>query len=354
MDMSSAGSKSRLICLTCISGFLLILMCAAVALIALQPASASPDPGTGSSFPSSLSRPATLPGTSGSSLLGSSTTMIPGTSTLPTMPSFPTAPVVPATSVAPTVPTTVPTAPTTIPTTVPTAPTTIPTFPPTIPTTVPTVPATEPTQPPIPFDEAAFFAESVFLGDSVTNGLYTYCIRNKGALHGAKFLCAASYAVRHAVGEVGGQNVVSITYQGEKMRPEDALAAMGAKRVFIMLGLNDITFGLNRALKNWDLLIQNIRAKCPDIEIYIQSGTPIWIPKEKDGLTNENMDKYNVLLEQYCQDNGCYFVNVAPIFKNEQGGLKAEFCLDYYVHLNNAGVEAWIAYLKAYAAGLHQ
>ena len=60
------------------------------------------------------------------------------------------------------------------------------------------------------------------------------------------------------------------------------------------------------------------------------------------------------LMEQYCQDNGCYFVNVAPIFKNEQGGLKAEFCLDYYVHLNNAGVEAWIAYLKAYAAGLHQ
>lgn len=342
MDMSSAGSKRRLICLTCISGFLLILMCAAVALIALQPASASPDPGTGSSFPSSLSRPATLPGTSGSSLLGSSTTTIPGTSTLPTMPSFPTAPVVPATSVVPTVPTTVPT-----------APTTTPTVPPTIPTTVPTVPTTEPTQPPVPFDEAAFFAESVFLGDSVTSSLYTYCIKNKGVLHGARFLCAASYAVRHAIAEVGGQNVISITYQGEKMRPEDALAAMGAKRVFIMLGLNDITFGVNRAMKNWDTLIQNIRAKCPDIEIYIQSGTPIWIPKEKDGLTNANMDRYNGLLEQYCKENGCYFVNVAPIFKNEQGGLKAEYCKDYYVHLNNAGVEAWIAYLKAYAAENH-
>lgn len=343
MDMSSAGSKNRLICLTCISGFLLILMCAAVALIALQPASASPHPGIGSSFPSSLSRPATLPGTSGSSLLGSSTTTIPGTSTLPTMPSFPTAPVVPATSVVPTVPTTVPTAPTTTPTVLPT-----------IPTTVPTVPATEPTQPPIPFDEAAFFSESVFLGDSVTKGLSIYCMKNKDVLPGARFLCEASYAVRHAIGEVGGQYVVSITYQGEKMRPEDALAAMGAKRVFIMLGLNDIGLGVNWTFKNYGTLIQNIRSKCPDIEIYIQSGTPIWIPNERDGLTNANMDRFNALLEQYCQENGYHFVNVASVLKNVQGGLKGEYCSDRYVHLNNAGTEAWIAYLKEFAAMQHQ
>lgn len=337
MSMSSSGSKRRLILLTCISCFLLMLMCAAMAVIVLQPADATSASSDGSSAHSSVFRPTTWPGTSTSTLLGSSTSVIPGTSTLPSIPSFPTAPVIPTTAAV------------AVTSTVPTVPTTVHT----IPTNVPTVPATEPTQPPIPFDEAAFFSETVFLGDSVTNGLYTYCVKNKGVLHGAKFLCAASYAVRHAVAEVGGQNVVSITYQGQKMRPEDALAAMGAKRVFIMLGLNDITFGVNWTMKNWDTLIQNIRAKCPDIEIYIQSGTPIWIPKEKDGLTNANMDKYNGLLERYCKDHGCYFVNVAPIFKNEQGGLKAEYTLDKYVHLNNAGVEAWIAFLKAYAAENH-
>lgn len=191
------------------------------------------------------------------------------------------------------------------------------------------------------------------MGDSVTQGLSSFCMRNKSSLPGARFLCISSYSVRHAISEVGGKYVISISYQGQKMRPEDALAAMGAKRVFIMLGLNDIGFGINFTMKNWDTLINNIRSKCPDIEIYIQSGTPVWIGGEKAGVNNENMDKYNVRLEQFCQDNGCYFVNVAEVMKDDQGGLKTEYTSDKYVHLNYTGIRAWIAYLKAYVTAMH-
>jgi lysophospholipase L1-like esterase len=205
-----------------------------------------------------------------------------------------------------------------------------------------------------PFDVAKFFSETVFLGDSVTMGLRNYCSLYPDALHGAKFLCAGSYAVRHAVGEVGGQYIISITYQGQKMRPEDALAAMGAKRVFIMLGLNDIGISVDLALQNWAILLRNLRNKCPDMEIYIQSGTPILIGGEVGGVNNKNMNRYNTLLEQFCKDNNVNFVNVAEALKDDQGGLKAEYCSDDYCHMTYAGVRVWIDYLKNYVINKHK
>ena len=71
-------------------------------------------------------------------------------------------------------------------------------------------------------------------------------------------------------------------------------------------------------------------------------------------LNNTNMDKYNVKLEQFCKDNGCYFVNVAETLKNSQGILRQDYCSDSYCHLNYSGIKAWIAYLKTYAAANHK
>lgn len=301
----------------------LAVLCVIAVVVSCAP---MPDPATN---PSTSQTPGTTNGTSAPSTP-------PYTIKLPT-----TAPTVPTVSTVPTLPT-VPTTPTQ-----PTAPTTQP--------TEPTEP-TQPTQPPIVVDVDQFFAESAFIGDSVTLALRNYCLTNKDALNGATILCAGSYSVRHALAEPGGKlegwDVVSITYQGEKMRPEDALAACGAKRVFIMLGLNDIALvGIDKTIQNWGKLVQNIRAKCPDIEIYIQSGTPIQIGGEKGSLNNTNMDKYNVALQQFCADNGCYFVNVASALKNDQGGLREDYCSDDYCHLTQSGVKAWIQYLRDYAAG---
>lgn len=272
------------------------------------------------------------------------------TGTLPgTTVTFPTT--IPGTTI--TIPNTVPG--TTLPIIVP--PTTAPIVPPTTapivpPTTAPIPPTTAPQE---PVDVDAFFAESAFIGDSVTLALRNYCMKDKQALGGATILCAGSYAVRHALATPGGKlegwPVVSISYQGESMRPEDALAACGAKRVFIMLGLNDIALeGIDKTISNWGKLIKNIRNKCPDIEIYIQSGTPILIGGEKGALKNPLMDSYNVRLEQFCQDNGCYFVNVSETLKDDQGGLKKAYCSDGFCHLTESGVKAWIAYLRDYAA----
>ena len=373
MSKSSSWLRKLLVGLVCVNCCILIIVCAIAAILTMRlndPAS----PSTGGSSLTTASKPTAAPTDPTTDPMANPTDPTAKPTDPTTKPTDPTAkptdpttkPTDPTTkptdpTTKPTDPTTKPTEPTTKPTeptTRPTEPTTKPTEPttrPTEPTTQPTEPTTqptEPTEPTVPFDEEKFFSESVFIGDSVTLGLQNYCGRNKSALHGAKILCAGSYAVRFAIANPNTAEI-TIKYQGNKVRPEDALAAIGAKRVFIMLGLNDIgLLGIDKTITNWGTLVKNIRAKCPDIEIYIQSGTPLY--KGKGSLNNTNMDKYNVKLQQFCKDNGCFFVNVAEALKDSQGALQKQYCSDEYCHLTDAGVKAWIAYLKAYAAANHR
>lgn len=225
-------------------------------------------------------------------------------------------------------------------------------------TTEPTS-STEPTEStqPQPIDLETFFSETVFIGDSITYGLSTYC-NMYDPLYGAKFLCASSYAVRHAIvdPEPGNPNIVSLQFRGESVRPEEALAQMGAKQVFIMLGLNDLSFGVDYTLNNWKILLQNIQSACPDIEIYIQSATPLhaaWDSPTKK-LNNANMNLYNQGLQALCEEFGCHYVDIASALKDGNGQLKNEYCSDSYCHMSYAGIDVWIETLKNYVSNLNQ
>lgn len=208
----------------------------------------------------------------------------------------------------------------------------------------PTDPSTEdPEKTPV---DVSFFDDAAFIGDSVTLMLQRYHMKT-GALSKTTFLCIGSYSVNNAV---TGQLLLS--YQGQDMTPQDALAACGAKKVFILLGMNDIAlFGedsIAYAMDNWATLIANIREKNPDIEIYIQSGTPIYTDGQKGGLNNDRMDAYNVALEAFAAENDCYYIDIATPLKDDTNGLKEEYCSDAYVHFTEAACQKWIELLLEY------
>lgn len=198
----------------------------------------------------------------------------------------------------------------------------------------------EPEPEPEPADPKEFFDNAAFIGDSVTLKLRNYNTAT-GALFNTTFLCQGSYSAAHAV-----NNTMYLSYQGQDITPQDALAACGADRVFILLGMNDIAlYGIDKTMEHWEILIANIRETCPDIEIYIQSGTPIYLDGEVGSLNNENMDKYNVRLQAFAQEHGCVYVDVNTPFKNSAGGLAGVYCSDEFVHFTDAACELWIEIL---------
>ncbi len=191
-----------------------------------------------------------------------------------------------------------------------------------------------------------FFDDAAFIGDSVSLKLQRYQAAT-GVFGSATFLTAGSYSVNHAVNDT-----MFLSYRGQTMTPEDARAACGAKKVFILLGMNDIGLvGVDGSIANWETFIGRIRAKNPDIAIYIQSGTPIYNGGERGSLTNANMNRYNEKLKTFAAQNNCYFIDIATTMKDGNGGLKAAYCSDQYVHLTDAACVAWVAVLRSFVGG---
>jgi len=199
--------------------------------------------------------------------------------------------------------------------------------------------------PPETFEGAStFFDNAAFLGDSVSVALANRALAT-GELGNALFLTRVSYGLYHAVNDT-----MYITYQGRRMPPEDALALAGVEKVFVMLGMNDIaTYGINTSIGNWGRMVERIREKCPDIEIYVQSITPVWTGGEQGRVNNTRTDQFNAQLPEFAAANGCYFIDIGAYMKDSTGGLASDYSSDHYVHLSSTGAKVWIDILKSYA-----
>ncbi len=121
-----------------------------------------------------------------------------------------------------------------------------------------------------------FFDDTVFVGDSVSLKLNLYVSAQRKTdstfMGTAQFLTPGSYGTGNELKELGSENSVHPSYNGTEMYLADAIEAMGAKKVFIMLGMNDIAvYGNDGAVKNMETVLAQIKEKNPDTAIYVQS-----------------------------------------------------------------------------------
>lgn len=68
-------------------------------------------------------------------------------------------------------------------------------------------------------------------------------------------------------------------------------------------------------------------------------------------LNNDQINAFNEKMKEYCQANRWYFLNVAEVFKDENGFLKEEYCSDTSsmgMHFTYEGAKLWVQYLKTH------
>ena len=143
----------------------------------------------------------------------------------------------------------------------------------------------------------SYFNDAVFVGDSVSLKLQYYVQGRRqsdpGYMGSAQFLCSGSLGSGNALWDVSGSSVHP-SYQGEKMKIEDAVAKMGAKKVYIMLGMNDVAvYGAEGSVSNMSKLLGNIKAASPGVSIYVQSATPR-IAGKTGSLNNDVLYDYDI------------------------------------------------------------
>ncbi len=203
---------------------------------------------------------------------------------------------------------------------------------------------------------SSFFDDAVFIGDSVSLMLSYYVAdqRNYGDCLGqSKFLTAGSLGCAEALLPVSSDSLHP-TYQGQKMLLEDSVALIGAKKVFIMLGMNDIAlYGIEGALDYYEELVATILEKSPGAVIYAQSCTPIAKGKEGSVLNNANIRSYNTALQTRCAKNGWQYLDIYSVVSDANGYLLTEYCSDpdgMGMHFTNAGCHVWIEYLMTHVS----
>lgn len=207
----------------------------------------------------------------------------------------------------------------------------------------PLVPESEPVS-------ADWFQDAAFVGDSVSVMLEMYN-SGSGRLGSPAFFCSVSLSQQNAMAYAAGDERLPEYPKGSGQHPrvEDGVAANGANKVYVMLGMNCIAGGVDRACQDLVTLIDTILAKSPQAAILVESVTPMTAssPRADGSLNNETIGAFNARMMEICRERGWYFVNVAEAVSDENGFLRDEYSGDKAmgIHFNYNGGEVWTDYL---------
>lgn len=204
----------------------------------------------------------------------------------------------------------------------------------------------------------SYFNDAVFIGDSISYGFELYVTEKRAngetVLGEAQFLTSGSLSYGNSLWDVSDESVHP-TYNGEKMKLEDAIAKIKPGKIFILLGTNDVAlYGVEQTVANADTEISGMLEASPGAEIFIMSTTPKYSPAESDvdgALNNADIDALNVAMRQFAVEKGYNFMNIAPLFKDETGGLAADYCSDKEgmgIHFTSAAYDIWLDFLYSY------
>lgn len=196
---------------------------------------------------------------------------------------------------------------------------------------------------------AEYYGDSVFIGDSIMEGFRLYSVRQDSFVHDIQFLTAISYSVHNALRPVKG-NIPHPEYQGKKYHVWDILPLLDKKRVFILLGTNDlVSYGPEANRDKYKELIDKILEASPDLEIHIVSVTYTVKGKEKGCLYNPCIDIYNSLLQEMAEENGWGYIDLCTAISDGEGNLESSLSSDNFVHLKIAAYALWEDELIHYA-----
>lgn len=191
--------------------------------------------------------------------------------------------------------------------------------------------------------ECTDFAESAIIGDSITYFMFQWESKYD-------YLGEVTFLARGGVSLNGfilrSKNVF---FRGKERYLEDAIAESGVKKAYIMLGQNDLSSkARTKIMDNWVLLLDRIREKSPDVEIYMQSCIPE--VSENDALNEKNLRifTYNDTLRTFAKENGCHYIDLKYYIEDHQGKMPECYSQGNY-HMNEAGCLAWMQILRFYA-----
>ncbi|WP_407653411.1 GDSL-type esterase/lipase family protein [Brevibacillus ruminantium] len=163
----------------------------------------------------------------------------------------------------------------------------------------------------------SLFQNSVFLGDSITEGMSFHDVLDEGNV-----LAGAGKTAEFALKDI------------------DELSRRNPKHIFIQLGSDDILWPTDNpkeySLKNYAKLIGLIKEKLPQADITLLTVTPVTSEAERQEPRYGKINEYNQGLKELAGKEHVGFIDLSPIFSNGSDLYDSDgihFKPEYYTRL---------------------
>lgn len=183
--------------------------------------------------------------------------------------------------------------------------------------------------------DVSYFDDALFIGDSRTVGLYEY-----GGLGNAEVFAHSGMSIYKVFNEEFELQ------SGEMTTLETALQTRRFGKVYIMLGINELGYDFAQTVERFSEVIALIRQLQPEALIFIQANLHITNKKseESDLFNNTNINHFNQAVGELADGKQIFYLDVNPLYDDEQGGLSEEFTTDHAHILGKYYVE-WVDFI---------
>ncbi len=188
-----------------------------------------------------------------------------------------------------------------------------------------------------------FFADALFVGNSLIHGLWGY-----GGINSATYCAATSASV------VNLDRVKNEAFWGDRSYATTisyGITQGSYSKIYLLLGINEIGFETVDFIALYSNVLNMLTAAHPDADIYIMGLTPITEKKNAGGypFTMERVLSYNEALRALAAERECWYVDLVELFADESGFMPAEISTDG-IHLIQEEYARWGEYLRTHYA----
>ena len=183
--------------------------------------------------------------------------------------------------------------------------------------------------------DISYFDDALFIGDSRTVGLYEY-----GGLGKAEVFADSGMSIYKVFNEEFALR------SGETVTLNEALSTKDFGKIYIMLGINELGYDFEQTVERFSEAVDTILTAQPKAYIFIQAN--LHITKEKseksEYFTNSNIDRYNEAISKLADNEQIFFLDVNPLYDDEQGCLSKEFTADH-AHIKGKHYTEWVEFI---------
>jgi lysophospholipase L1-like esterase len=177
------------------------------------------------------------------------------------------------------------------------------------------------------------FQNVVLVGDSITE-----------AFEVTHFFPGRRILNRGIGADVIGNGLPSDDRRGVLRRLDASVFHCAATDVFLMIGVNDINAdrSVDTMEEGYREILRQIRDRAPAVRVHVESLLPT---RGVFAKNNAPIKEFNRRLKRMAEEFGYKYLDLHPLFVDEQGELKAAFTADG-VHLTEPAYEIWRAEIE--------